>query len=179
MHPNPSIPGISVADLAGVLAADPSTPVVDVREHDEYVAGHEQFKAEMKRHFPAEAAAIDRYVELLGEVSARVPKFFAGQAMPRTLGLLYAKLRRWWLPDYCFKSTREVLEGLTRNEQLIAASKIDSAPTIVIDGRFVTSPSQLSRPGQSEPQTQAATLRVMDELVARTLKERAPAPAKK
>ena len=87
----------------------------------DYVAGREQFKAEMKRHFPAEAAAIDRYVELLGEVSARVPKFFAGQAMPRALGLLYAKLRRWWLPDYCFKSTREVLEGLTRNEQLIGA----------------------------------------------------------
>src|SRR5450830_1366022 len=64
-------------------------------------------------------------------------------------------------------------------ELLVAASKIDSAPTIVIDGRFVTSPAQLSRPGQSEPQTQAATLRVMDELVARTLKERAPAPAKK
>lgn len=62
-----------------------------------------------------------------------------------------------------------------RNEQLIAASKIDEgAPTIVIDGRFVTSPAQLSRPGQSEPQTQAATLRVMDELVARVLKERAP-----
>ncbi len=87
----------------------------------DYVAGREQFKAEMKRHFPTEAAAIDRYVELLGEVSARVPKFFAGQAMPRALGLLYAKLRRWWLPDYCFKSTREVLEGLTRNEQLIGA----------------------------------------------------------
>mgnify|MGYP000653229868 CR=1 FL=1 len=51
----------------------------------------------------------------------------------------------------------------------------------LIDGRFVTSPAQLSRPGQSEPQTQAATLRVMDELVARTLKERGamPAPAKK
>lgn len=87
----------------------------------DYVAGREQFKAEMKRHFPTEAAAIDRYVELLSEVSARVPKFFAGQAMPRALGLLYAKLRRWWLPDYCFKSTREVLEGLTRNEQLIGA----------------------------------------------------------
>ena len=70
---------------------------------------------------------------------------------------------------------------LKRNEQLITASKIDSAPTIIIDGRFVTSPAQLSRPGQSERQTQEATLRVMDELVARTLKERGtvPAPAKK
>ena len=72
---------------------------------------------------------------------------------------------------------------LKRNEQLINAAKIDSAPTIVIDGRFVTSPAQLSRPGQNERQTQEATLRVMDELVARMLKERgatpAAAPAKK
>ncbi len=85
----------------------------------DYVAGREEFKAEIKRHFPDEAAAIDRYVELLSEVSARVPRFFAGQALPRSLGMLYNKLRRWWLPDYFFKSTREVLEGLTQNQQLI------------------------------------------------------------
>jgi rhodanese-related sulfurtransferase len=35
-----AIPAVSVADLAAVLAADPTTPVVDVREHDEYAAGH-------------------------------------------------------------------------------------------------------------------------------------------
>ncbi len=85
----------------------------------DYVAGREEFKAEIKRHFPDEAAAIDRYVELLSEVSARVPRFFAGQALPRSLGMLYSKLRRWWLPDFFFKSTREVLEGLTQNQQLI------------------------------------------------------------
>jgi rhodanese-related sulfurtransferase len=50
VHPNPSIPGISVADLAGVLAADPSTPVVDVREHDEYVAGHVPSASHMPLH---------------------------------------------------------------------------------------------------------------------------------
>ncbi|WP_298186692.1 NAD(P)/FAD-dependent oxidoreductase [uncultured Pseudomonas sp.] len=87
----------------------------------DYVAGREEFKAEMKLHFPDDGPAIDRYVELLGEVSGKVPRFFAGQALPRSLGVLYSKLRRFWLPDYFFKTTREVLEGLTQNQQLIGA----------------------------------------------------------
>lgn len=87
----------------------------------DYVAGRDEFKAELKLHFPDEAQAIDRYVDLLSEVSAKVPRFFAGQALPRSLGMLYSKLRRWWLPDYFFKTTREVLEGLTQNQQLIGA----------------------------------------------------------
>lgn len=85
----------------------------------DYVAGRDEFKAEIKRHFPQEAAAIDRYVDLLSEVSAKVPRFFAGQALPRSLGVLYSKLRRYWLPDYFFKPTLEVLEGLTDNRELI------------------------------------------------------------
>nr|WP_298137520.1 NAD(P)/FAD-dependent oxidoreductase [uncultured Pseudomonas sp.] len=92
--------------------------ILGERTYD-YVAGREEFKAEMNLHFPDEAVAIERYVELLSEVSARIPRFFAGQAMPRSLGMLYSKLRRWWLPDYFFKTTREVLEGLTQNQQLI------------------------------------------------------------
>ncbi|MBX9754296.1 MAG: NAD(P)/FAD-dependent oxidoreductase [Pseudomonadaceae bacterium] len=85
----------------------------------DYVAGREEFKTEVKRHFPQESAAIDRYVDLLSEVSAKVPRFFAGQALPRTLGVLYSKLRRRLLPDYFFKTTLEVLEGLTQNRELI------------------------------------------------------------
>jgi all-trans-retinol 13,14-reductase len=85
----------------------------------DYVAGREEFKAEMRRHFPDEGVALDRYVDLLSEVSAKVPRFFAGQALPRSVGVLYSKLRRLWLPDYFFKTTREVLEGLTSNQQLI------------------------------------------------------------
>ena len=36
----PPIPSVTVADLAAVLAADPTTPLVDVREPHEYAAGH-------------------------------------------------------------------------------------------------------------------------------------------
>jgi all-trans-retinol 13,14-reductase len=85
----------------------------------DYVAGRDEMKAALKAQFPAEAVAIDRYIQLLADVSAKVPKFFAAQAMPRRLGMLYSKLRRRLLPDYFFKTTREVLEGLTQNEQLI------------------------------------------------------------
>ncbi|MES2740953.1 MAG: thiol:disulfide interchange protein DsbA/DsbL [Pseudomonadota bacterium] len=68
---------------------------------------------------------------------------------------------------------------MKRLPQIIAAYKVDSAPTIVIDGRFVTSPSMTSRPGQSELQSQQAVLQVMDALVAKAQQEKGgkPAPA--
>jgi rhodanese-related sulfurtransferase len=44
------VPGISVGELAARLAADPSTPVVDVREPDEYAAGHVPSAALMPLH---------------------------------------------------------------------------------------------------------------------------------
>jgi len=44
---------------------------------------------------------------------------------------------------------------------------VDSAPTLVIDGRYVTSPSMAGRPGQPEEQSQAAALAVADYLVAK------------
>lgn len=84
-----------------------------------YLAGRDEFKAEIKRHFPEEGAAIDRYVELISEVSQKIPRFFAGQALPRPLGVLYNRLRRRLFPAYFFQSTRQVLESLTDNQQLI------------------------------------------------------------
>jgi len=84
-----------------------------------YYAGKEAFKNEMKSHFPDEGAAIDAYVDLLYKVSSLVPKFFAGQAMPRFAGILYNKVRHKLLPEYFFKTTYDVLKGLTDNEELI------------------------------------------------------------
>ena len=34
------LPSVTVTELADVLAADPSTPLVDVREPNEYAGGH-------------------------------------------------------------------------------------------------------------------------------------------
>jgi len=40
VYGQPPVPSVSVHDLASMLAADPSTPLVDVRESYEYAAGH-------------------------------------------------------------------------------------------------------------------------------------------
>ncbi len=92
--------------------------VIGDKSYD-FVAGREEFKQEMKFHFPDEAEAIDAYVDLLSKVSSMVPRFFAGQAMPRIAGAAYNKFRSRLLPDYFFKSTYEVLSDLTDNQELI------------------------------------------------------------
>ena len=84
-----------------------------------YLAGKDAFKAEIKKQFPGEEVAIDDYVALLYKVSSLVPRFFAGQALPRLVGQLYNKVRHKLLPDYFFKTTYEVLSGLTSNQELI------------------------------------------------------------
>jgi thiol:disulfide interchange protein DsbA len=82
-----------------------------------------------------------------------------------------------------FFNSFAVQTKLKRNAALITAAQIDSAPTIVIDGRYVTAPSMTSRPGMNEPQAQEAVLQVMDSLVQKSLKEKgageAPAAAAK
>jgi len=62
-----------------------------------------------------------------------------------------------------------VQSKVTRVRQLQEAYQIDSVPTIVIDGRFVTAPSMVgaSMRGQPEHALHAATLQVMDALIAK------------
>ena len=66
-----------------------------------------------------------------------------------------------------------------------SAYQIDGVPTIVIDGRYVTSLAIVSKGNHlsgSEEEAKTMTLQVMDNLVARILKERQKqqeTPAKK
>ncbi|SNS11563.1 Thiol:disulfide interchange protein DsbA [Noviherbaspirillum humi] len=72
-----------------------------------------------------------------------------------------------------------------RATQLQAAYQVDGVPLIAIDGRYITSPSIVgtSMRNAPEPQLHAATLQVMDALVAQAAKEKggsaAAEPAKK
>lgn len=65
--------------------------------------------------------------------------------------------------------------------QLQEAYKIDSIPTIVIDGKYVTSPSILDAAlgNKPEPVLQAATIQVLDALVNRLSKKPQKAEAEK
>jgi thiol:disulfide interchange protein DsbA len=65
-----------------------------------------------------------------------------------------------------------VMTKLRRLPQLIDAYKVDGAPTVVIDGKYMTSPATVynSVKAGNENQLFAATLQVMDALVAKAAK---------
>ncbi|HEY1077896.1 MAG TPA: NAD(P)/FAD-dependent oxidoreductase [Fontimonas sp.] len=86
----------------------------------DFIAGRANFVAELKKHFPDEGAAIDAYMEAVMRVARSMKTYFAGQAMPPLMARMYEKIRPLRVPRECFQSTREVLEGLTQNQQLIA-----------------------------------------------------------
>lgn len=84
------------------------------------VAGKEAFIEGLSARFPAEAGAIARYVALLSRTSKQIPRFFLCQALPGWLARLYIRLRPVMFGKHFFQTTRQVLEGLTHDEQLIA-----------------------------------------------------------
>ncbi len=70
-----------------------------------------------------------------------------------------------------FFNSFAVQTKMKRGVSQINTFKLTSAPSIVVDGRFVTSPSMAGRPGQSEVQSQQATIQVLDALVAKAIQE--------
>ena len=61
---------------------------------------------------------------------------------------------------------------MKRLASTIAQYKVESAPTLVVDGRYVTSPSIAGAPGTSELQAGLQTLAVLDQLVAKAAAEK-------
>ena len=86
----------------------------------DFVAGREKLAASLKAHFPDESRSIDAYLALVERVGKSLQKFYAGRAMPRLASKAYNALRPLIVPRECFLTVREVLEGLTRNQELIA-----------------------------------------------------------
>jgi len=80
-----------------------------------------------------------------------------------------------------FFASFAVQTKMKRYGQQATAFKIDSVPTLVVDGQYVTSPSIAGQPGQAEPDSQAAAVKVLDLLVAKVQKDKgllsAPAAA--
>ncbi|MBB6522229.1 phytoene desaturase family protein [Pseudoteredinibacter isoporae] len=93
--------------------------IIADKEYD-FVAGRENFINSLSEQFPEERANIERYVALIREMSSQTPKFFAGQAMPKWMTAIYNNVRPWLVRKEFFQSTREVLEGLTTNQELIS-----------------------------------------------------------
>lgn len=86
----------------------------------EAVAGKDDFRANLIKHFPAEQAAIDRYLKLLSEVGRNMQLFTVARLLKPWQLKLAQPLRKRLLPKHFRRSTREVLEELTQNQTLIA-----------------------------------------------------------
>ena len=84
------------------------------------IAGKQEFRDNLVRQFPNEESAIDRYMELLGEVSGGL----SAHAMDKVLkpwqqkfAAPYMKLKK---PRHLYRNTYDVLSELTDDQDLIA-----------------------------------------------------------
>ena len=85
----------------------------------DFKKGVENYKNELKRHFPEEAKAIDDYEDLVFQVSKDSRSYFAQKAMPKVMqSLMGGKMRKPYL-KYATRSTLSVMKELTDNEELI------------------------------------------------------------
>lgn len=91
--------------------------IIEDRAYD-FKAGKENFIAMLHEKFPKEKKAIDRYVEMVYECTARNKKFFKERAFPP----LISKLFGWFFTNkyyaYSDRTTKEVLDGLTDDQEL-------------------------------------------------------------
>jgi protein dithiol oxidoreductase (disulfide-forming) len=72
-----------------------------------------------------------------------------------------------------------VLTKLRRLTQIVNAYKIDSAPTIVVNGQYLTSPAVVGASNRNMPEGELskATVQVLDALVAKVQKDNGSKPA--
>ena len=84
------------------------------------VAGREAFRDNLVGYFPREARAVDRYLELLGEVSRGMRTFTLDRTLPPWAAAVAGPWLRSRLPRSFSRTTWEVLSELTSDAELIA-----------------------------------------------------------
>ncbi len=92
--------------------------VMDDRIYD-FPTGVEAFKEQLKGYFPAEAAAIDTYVEHLFAAGKTMGTFFAEKAVPSLVSKVAGKKMRRAALEWSRRTTLEVLRELTDDPELI------------------------------------------------------------
>lgn len=84
------------------------------------IAGKQEFRDNLVASFPIEEQAIDRYVELLAEVSGAISAHSMGRVLKPWQRKLGAPLLKWRTPANMYRNTYEVLSELTDDQDLIA-----------------------------------------------------------
>lgn len=111
---------ISEGRLQWAAMEDEYDKVILGKDEYSFIAGRDNFAQMLKERFPGEEQVIDDYVQLIRDISKYTPKFFAGQGMPRWMAKIYNKIRPWLVPKQFFQTTREALEDMTSNQELIS-----------------------------------------------------------
>jgi all-trans-retinol 13,14-reductase len=83
-------------------------------------AGKQAFRDNLVAQFPAEEAAIDRYMQLLAEVGGATSLLGLGRLLKPWQRAVMAPYRKWKTPAYLYRTTHEVLSELTADPDLIA-----------------------------------------------------------
>ena len=85
----------------------------------DFVKGQENFRAKMHEYFPSDKEAIDRYLEAVGTTTKKANLFFAEKAVPPFVSTLFGGAMRRPAMKEATRTTREVLEEITSNQELI------------------------------------------------------------
>jgi all-trans-retinol 13,14-reductase len=85
----------------------------------DFAAGLENFRLALKGWFSGESAAIDRYFEAVRRCNRVSKLYYAEKATPAPVAALAGGLMRAPFLRWARRTTREVLEGLTTNQELI------------------------------------------------------------
>ena len=85
----------------------------------DFVKGEENFRAKMHGYFPSDKDAIDRYLEAVGTTTKKATLFFAEKAVPPFVSTLFGGAMRRPVMKEATRTTREVLEEITSNQELI------------------------------------------------------------
>jgi all-trans-retinol 13,14-reductase len=85
----------------------------------EFAAGLERFREGLKQSFPSEVEAIDRYIAAVQACNRFSGLYYAEKAVPGPIASLAGSLMRAPYMRWARRTTREVLESLTRNQELI------------------------------------------------------------
>ncbi|REK11137.1 MAG: NAD(P)/FAD-dependent oxidoreductase [Planctomycetota bacterium] len=101
----------------------PMDPVYDriICQGESYdlVAGKESLADSLKGSFPADARAIDRYLDLLYRCPSSSTPYFMEKALPGWLAAVVGPLLRYPFLRYAKRTTYDTLRRLTTNEKLI------------------------------------------------------------
>jgi all-trans-retinol 13,14-reductase len=82
------------------------------------VRGRERFVATLRDAFPAEASAIERWVELVGSCRQASAAFFAAKALPSAMSRAMGPTMREPFLEHATRTTADVLGSVTRDRTL-------------------------------------------------------------